>query len=402
MNLILLGAPGAGKGTQAEMLLERLHIPSISTGNMLREAMKNGTDLGKQVKSCMDSGALVPDQLVLGIVAERTQQPDCANGFILDGVPRTLAQAEALDKMGVRIDHVVSIELSDEEVESRMTGRRVCTGCGASYHIVANPTKVEGVCDLCGGQVTTRKDDAPETVRNRNQIDLLLRIIVKIDDNPENLPVNMRIEHLRIPEVFHHSIDAAVRVPQHRCENRFFNCGIVRLRPVGKHPGRTRRRRSLVITHASAPDNPDLELGDNIRMKLGFHFEAAERPDRRLNLDPAVLDGAALRGQLIGDHTGRDRTEQLIVVGRLHRDRNLDSGKLLRQRLRLGKLFLTTGRDQRLARLDQSQRPRSGLCSQPLRNQIVPGISRSDMHLVASQAELFDIIEENQTDIRHR
>ena len=129
--------------------------------------MKNGTDLGKQVKSCMDSGALVPDRLVLGIVAERTQQPDCANGFILDGVPRTLAQAEALDKMGVRIDHVVSIELSDEEVESRMTGRRVCTGCGASYHIVANPTKVEGVCDLCGGQVTTRKDDAPETVRNR-------------------------------------------------------------------------------------------------------------------------------------------------------------------------------------------------------------------------------------------
>lgn len=167
MNLILLGAPGAGKGTQAEMLLERLSIPSISTGNMLREAMKNGTDLGKQVKSCMDSGALVPDQLVLGIVAERTAQPDCANGFILDGVPRTLAQAEALDKMGVRIDHVVSIELSDEEVESRMTGRRVCTGCGASYHIVANPTKVEGVCDLCGGQVTTRKDDAPETVRNR-------------------------------------------------------------------------------------------------------------------------------------------------------------------------------------------------------------------------------------------
>ena len=167
MNLILLGAPGAGKGTQAEMLLERLHIPSISTGNMLREAMKNGTDLGKQVKSCMDSGALVPDRLVLGIVAERTAQPDCANGFILDGVPRTLAQAEALDKMGVRIDHVISIELSDEEVESRMTGRRVCTGCGASYHIVANPTKVEGVCDLCGGQVTTRKDDAPETVRNR-------------------------------------------------------------------------------------------------------------------------------------------------------------------------------------------------------------------------------------------
>ena len=161
MNLILLGAPGAGKGTQAEMLLERLHIPSISTGNMLREAMKNGTDLGKQVKSCMDSGALVPDRLVLGIVAERTQQPDCANGFILDGVPRTLAQAEALDKMGVRIDHVVSIELSDENRYTYRTGRRVCTGCGASYHIVANPTKVEGVCDLCGGQVTTPEGRRP-------------------------------------------------------------------------------------------------------------------------------------------------------------------------------------------------------------------------------------------------
>ena len=167
MNLILLGAPGAGKGTQAEMLLERLHVPSISTGNMLREAMKNGTDLGKQVKSCMDSGALVPDRLVLGIVAERTQQPDCANGFILDGVPRTLAQAEALDKMGVRIDHVVSIELSDEEVESRMTGRRVCGSCGASYHITANPPKVENVCDECGGALTIRKDDNPETVKNR-------------------------------------------------------------------------------------------------------------------------------------------------------------------------------------------------------------------------------------------
>ena len=170
MNLILLGAPGAGKGTQAEMLVEQLHIPSISTGNMLREAIKNGTNLGKQVKQFMDEGSLVPDELVLSIVAERTAQPDCENGFILDGVPRTLAQAEALDAKGVRIDHVVSIELSDAVIEGRMTGRRVCTKCGASYHITANPPKTEGICDLCGGEVATRKDDAPETVRHRLEV----------------------------------------------------------------------------------------------------------------------------------------------------------------------------------------------------------------------------------------
>ena len=170
MNLILLGAPGAGKGTQAEMLCEQLHIPSISTGNMLREAISHGTDLGKQVKIHMDSGNLVPDELVLGIVAQRTRQPDCENGFILDGVPRTLSQAKALDEMGVAIDHVISIELSDEEVEHRMTGRRVCKECGASYHIINNPPKHEGICDLCGSEVVTRKDDAPETVRNRLQV----------------------------------------------------------------------------------------------------------------------------------------------------------------------------------------------------------------------------------------
>ncbi len=170
MNLILLGAPGAGKGTQAEMLVEKLSIPSISTGNMLREAMKNGTELGKQVKEFMDQGSLVPDELILGIVKERTAQPDCEKGFILDGVPRTLAQAEALDKMGVVIDYVVSIELSDDVIEGRMTGRRVCTGCGASYHITANPPKAEGVCDLCGAPVAIRKDDAPETVRHRLQV----------------------------------------------------------------------------------------------------------------------------------------------------------------------------------------------------------------------------------------
>ena len=167
MNLILLGAPGAGKGTQAEMLIQQLGIPSISTGNMLREAMANGSELGKQVKTCMESGSLVSDDVILSIFAERVAQSDCKNGFILDGVPRTLAQAEALDAKGVRIDHVVSIEIDDAVIEGRMTGRRVCTKCGASYHIVANPPKTEGVCDSCGSELIIRKDDAPETVRRR-------------------------------------------------------------------------------------------------------------------------------------------------------------------------------------------------------------------------------------------
>ena len=170
MNLILLGAPGAGKGTQAELLMEKLSIPGISTGNMLREAIANGTELGKKVKSYMDGGLLVPDELIMGIVAERVAQPDCANGFILDGVPRTLAQAEALDAAGVRIDHVVSIEIEDSVIEGRMTGRRVCSACGASYHVVANPPKTEGVCDSCGGELIIRKDDAPETVRKRLEV----------------------------------------------------------------------------------------------------------------------------------------------------------------------------------------------------------------------------------------
>jgi len=170
MNLILLGAPGAGKGTQAELLTEKLSIPAISTGNMLREAISNGTALGKQVKRYMDDGLLVPDELILGIIAERVQQADCAHGFILDGVPRTLAQAEALDAKGVRIDHVVSIEISDDVIEARMTGRRVCGKCGASYHISANPPKSEGICDQCGGELVIRKDDAPETVRKRLEV----------------------------------------------------------------------------------------------------------------------------------------------------------------------------------------------------------------------------------------
>jgi len=170
MNLILLGAPGAGKGTQAEMLIEELGIPSISTGNMLREAMANGSELGKQVKTCMESGSLVSDDVILSIVAERVAQPDCAKGFILDGVPRTLAQAKALDEKGVRIDHVVSIEIDDAVIEGRMTGRRVCTKCGASYHITAHPPKEDGICDHCGSEVVIRKDDAPETVHHRLEV----------------------------------------------------------------------------------------------------------------------------------------------------------------------------------------------------------------------------------------
>jgi len=170
MNLILLGAPGAGKGTQAELLVEKFHIPSISTGNMLREAMANGSALGKQVKTYMDEGSLVPDDVILSIVAQRVAQADCKNGFILDGVPRTLSQAEALEAKGVRIDHVVSIEVDDAVIECRMTGRRVCTKCGCSYHIAANPPKQEGICDLCGGPVAIRKDDTPETVHHRLEV----------------------------------------------------------------------------------------------------------------------------------------------------------------------------------------------------------------------------------------
>ena len=170
MNLILLGAPGAGKGTQAELLMEKLSIPGISTGNMLREAMRNGTPVGEKAKYYMDNGLLVPDDVIMDIVAERVAQPDCANGFILDGVPRTLAQAEALLQRGVRIDHVVSIEIDDAVIEGRMTGRRVCGKCGASYHIVANAPKVEGICDHCGSELMIRKDDAPETVRRRLEV----------------------------------------------------------------------------------------------------------------------------------------------------------------------------------------------------------------------------------------
>lgn len=167
MNLILLGAPGAGKGTQAELLTKELGIPAISTGNMLREAIHNGTETGLKAKRYMDQGLLVPDDVIMGIVGDRVAQPDCQKGFILDGVPRTVAQAEALAALGIRIDHVVSIELQDAVIAARMTGRRVCGHCGASYHLTANPPKAEGVCDDCGGALTIRPDDAPETVRKR-------------------------------------------------------------------------------------------------------------------------------------------------------------------------------------------------------------------------------------------
>ena len=170
MKLILLGAPGAGKGTQAEIISKELKIPTISTGNMLREAMKNGTELGLKVKNFMDNGQLVPDDVVIGIVEERVAQEDCANGFILDGMPRTIPQAEALEARGIHFDAVVSIEVQDDVIEGRMTGRRVCGSCGASYHIVANPPKAEGICDACGKELVIRKDDAPETVRNRLKV----------------------------------------------------------------------------------------------------------------------------------------------------------------------------------------------------------------------------------------
>jgi adenylate kinase len=170
MKLILLGAPGAGKGTQAELIAAKLQIPTISTGNILREAIKNGTEIGLKAKSFMDQGKLVPDDVIIGIVRERVSQPDCANGYILDGMPRTIPQAQALENAGIHFDSVVSIEIADAVIEQRMTGRRVCAACGASYHVTANPPKVEGICDHCGKELVIRKDDAPETVKNRLKV----------------------------------------------------------------------------------------------------------------------------------------------------------------------------------------------------------------------------------------
>lgn len=170
MKLILLGAPGAGKGTQAEILSAKLGIPTISTGNILRAAIKEGTPIGLEAKSYMDAGKLVPDSVIIGIVAQRLNQPDCTGGFILDGVPRTIGQAEALDAAGITFDHVISIEISDGEIEERMAGRRVCQSCGAPYHVKARPPKKEGVCDACGGPLVQRDDDKAETVRRRLEV----------------------------------------------------------------------------------------------------------------------------------------------------------------------------------------------------------------------------------------
>lgn len=167
MNLILLGAPGAGKGTQAEMICKEFDIPTVSTGNILREAVKKGTELGLKAKSCMDSGNLVPDEVVIELLKQRISEDDCKNGFILDGFPRTVPQAEALDKMGVRIDKVIEIYVPDEKIMGRLSGRRVCEDCGASYHTEYKKPDVCGICNLCGGKLVQRKDDDPKIVKDR-------------------------------------------------------------------------------------------------------------------------------------------------------------------------------------------------------------------------------------------
>ena len=167
MNLILLGAPGAGKGTQAEVICNALNIPTISTGNMLRAAVKAGTEYGLKAKAAMDAGDLVSDDIVIGILRDRIAEDDAQNGFILDGFPRTVPQAEALDAMGVRIDKVIEISVPAETIKQRLSGRRVCLDCGATYHVDFKPSKVEGVCDVCGKELVIRKDDRPETVLSR-------------------------------------------------------------------------------------------------------------------------------------------------------------------------------------------------------------------------------------------
>ena len=167
MKMILLGAPGVGKGTQAEIISDRYNIPQVSTGNILREAMKSGTEEGLKAKAFIESGQLVPDDVVIGILKDRIAQEDCAAGFILDGFPRTIAQAEALDRMGIEIDTVIDIEVDDEKIAHRMSGRRVCEKCGSTYHLAHKRPKEEGICDRCAGALVQRKDDKPETVLER-------------------------------------------------------------------------------------------------------------------------------------------------------------------------------------------------------------------------------------------
>lgn len=170
MKIIFLGAPGAGKGTQAEVVSQKLSIPTISTGNIIREALSTGTEMGKKAKEFIESGKLVPDDVVIGIIKERLANDDCANGFILDGFPRTIPQAEALDQMGVEIDKVVEISVPDEVIAERMSGRRVCLACGSSYHLVYKKPEVDGICDNCGSQLVQRKDDHADTVNSRLEV----------------------------------------------------------------------------------------------------------------------------------------------------------------------------------------------------------------------------------------
>ena len=171
MKIIMLGAPGAGKGTQAKMIADKYSIPHISTGDIFRANIKNGTELGQKAKTYMDQGLLVPDELVVDLIMDRFKEADCANGYVLDGFPRTIPQAEALDKaltaIGEKVDFAINVEVPDENIVRRMSGRRACVGCGATYHIVHNPTKTEGICDRCGKELILRDDDKPETVEKR-------------------------------------------------------------------------------------------------------------------------------------------------------------------------------------------------------------------------------------------
>ena len=174
MKIIMLGAPGAGKGTQAKMIAEKYGIPHVSTGDIFRANIKNGTELGKKAKQYMDQGALVPDELTCDLVMDRIQQDDCKNGFVLDGFPRTIPQAEALDaalgKINEKMDYAIDVDVPDENIVNRMSGRRACLNCGATYHLISIPPKVEGICDRCGSKIVLREDDKPETVQKRLKV----------------------------------------------------------------------------------------------------------------------------------------------------------------------------------------------------------------------------------------